>query len=202
MRNSNYILILVSSLFTALSTLGAVFLTNKLNNERLIIQFEIDRKNRQQDLIGAKREELYQLLYQWTHDTQIVDTMFFNIYNGYLSRYYMSPPTQEARDALKNEMYAEEKVYSEKKKELNELYSKIKMIIIIYFPFLDQKFSDINAFRINWVNELEAGFRPFLETFFAGTYEEGRLKIQQKNQELWLLVEELLLLDCNEQSKS
>jgi hypothetical protein len=198
MGNTNYIFILISGLITAFSTLGAVFLTNKLNNERLIIQSEIDRKNKQLDTLNIKREELYTSLHQWSHDTQIIDMMFFHICNGVISKYYGGMANSLQRHEFHENLYSEEKIYFEKKKEIAESYAKIKTIITMYFPDLKQRFSEIDKFRMTWVDELESKFKPFSEKFFAGTYEEGKLEIQEKNQELWSLIEELLQLDSTE----
>lgn len=127
----------VSGTFTAFltglvgtgSALGGAYLNNKFSMERLTIELHHSSREREKEFKRERLEELYSLVNKWLHNMFLVHTHIANAINGQMT-------IDEADKAA---------IDSPQLEKID--FSRIHMLINMYFPQLDVQFSELLSKR-------------------------------------------------------
>lgn len=127
---------LIASLAPAVVTgsvaLLTIYLTNRGNNERLNMQLLHEKTRQQTELIQARGEELYQLVYTWQNNFSTQYLAMASVMRGEISY-------NEGLDIQKDEIADTD-------------FGRIPMLIFVYFPKIQQKYDQVISLR-SIVNE-------------------------------------------------
>lgn len=119
----------LTGFITAVSTLSGIFIANKANNERLHLQLEYERNEKQRELALSKLEELYVLFKQW--EVTVLST--------YIARISFMAEKFGYESILK----MEKEIVERNKGDFNRL----EMLVDLYFPRLKADYVRVLAVR-------------------------------------------------------
>jgi hypothetical protein len=119
----------LTALFTAVATLAGVFITNKANNQRLVLQLDHDREIKQKQLMREKLEELYLLFKEWHLNIEMIYINYTSSMKGDID--YKTLLDIEVERGNKNTLD----------------FNRIEMLIDLYFPNIKPTYAMVIAAR-------------------------------------------------------
>lgn len=115
----------VTAILTATATLSGVYLTNKENTKRLVLQLENEREIKQNELMREKLEELYLLSKKWAANIDIAYLNHTRAMNGDFDFETLLNIEKERND--KNACD----------------FSRLEMLIDLYFPNIKVVYEEV-----------------------------------------------------------
>lgn len=127
--DSNIYIAVISPIITAIVTLSAVFLTNRGNTNRLLLQLKHERKSKRDDLYRTKLEDLYILIVKYIKLLGSHYLPYLKVMEGELNYNQALDLTIESgsRDMLD--------------------FDRLQMLIDIYFPHLQESLNKLLEVR-------------------------------------------------------